>query len=79
MPRFDRMSQDIRSATARPLDVLMFVALLAVAPTVAQAGERDLMDLTGHWVGFFGISVFVIAVGYAASIATHFWINAGLF
>ncbi len=61
MPIFDLMSQHIRSATVRPAQVLILATLFLLAPTIAQAGERELMDLTGHWVGFFGILVFVIA------------------
>ena len=61
MRTFDLMSHDIRSATGRPLHGLILAALFLISPAITQAGERELMDLTGHWVGFFGILVFVIA------------------
>lgn len=61
MPSLDLMSRDIRGVAARLLPVVLMAMFLFAAPTMAQAAERELMDLTGHWVGLFGILVFVIA------------------
>ena len=53
-----------------PLTALLVVALLGVPGLALAAGDGSSLDLTGHWVGFTAIGVFILA--YALVMAEEF-------
>ena len=49
---------------------LLFAGLLCCIPGFSWAADKELMDLTNHWVGYAALAVFVIA--YALVMAEEF-------
>ena len=71
MPFRDAMPNPAMNAGAERLRRLFTLLLLMLAPGIALAtSDRELMDLTHHWVGYFSIAVFVIA--YLMVVAEEF-------
>ena len=51
----------VSARVALPRALAPALLLLLVPATGLAAGQRELLDLTHHWAGFFGIAVFVLA------------------